>query len=45
MESGSAVIGSGALVAMVVTVDSAGGIGKAFIKTFINGIIAVSVAR
>ena len=38
---GSAVIGSGAHVAMVAIVDSAGGICKSFIKSFINGIFEV----
>ena len=37
----SAVIGSGAHVAMVAMVDNASGIGKAFMKSFINGIITV----
>ena len=32
MEVGSAMIGSGAHVAMVTAVDNAGGIGKAFMK-------------
>ena len=37
----SAVIGSGEHVAMVAMVDSVGGIGKSFMKSFINGIIVV----
>ena len=38
---GSAVIGSGSLVALVITIDNASGIGKSFMKSFINGIIVV----
>ena len=38
---GSAVTASGAHVAMVAMVDNASGIGKAFMKSFINGIITV----
>ena len=41
MESGSAVIGSGVHVTMVAMVSNASGIRKAFLKYFINGIIAV----
>ena len=41
MGRGSAVIGSGAHVTMVAMVDNASGIGKSFMKSFINGIIVV----
>ena len=41
MEVSSAVIGSGVHVTMVAMVDNASGVCKAFMKSFINGIIAV----
>ena len=41
VEWGSAVIGSSAHVDMVAMVDDASGIGKYFMKYFINGIIVV----
>ena len=41
MEVSSAVIGSGVHVTMVAMVDNASGVCKAFMKSFINVIIAV----
>ena len=44
MGVGSAVIGSGAPVAMVTMVDNASGIRKSFLKSFINSIIVVQTS-
>ena len=44
MEVSSAVIGSGVHVTVVAPVDNASGICKAFMKSFINGIIVVQMS-